>query len=288
MISFSIKPGSGKTVNLRVPEDGTELPLNRYFYAKYLHDKIKEYFVSENFDQFKLLGFVIEYISQVCAIEKNDLAGFRTGSFRDNFQKLEKLKDKLNWENIEGTLYELYVVIAFNFENIVPNYDLDSYEFKYRGELFEIPKVLGDVDLWSNEPMPDMPTWMGIKCCELQRQLSNYIERITPKEGKISLDEMTEEEQDEYFNKHYNCHLSLLSTMVNKKGHVDMRWMQGQEAIDKMIEQRMVYFKDIDTQTALNCFFFGLNITRLYAHQTLTVIGGTLQSLLLNLLRNER
>lgn len=271
MISATITTFNGKKVNIRIPESGKEIPLKRYFYAKYVFDQINELFGDEKpLNEFSFLKLVVEFLGQVLDIEPNVIMGFNKGSFKDNFEMLLPVKDNMDWESIDMTLYRLYGHVGSVFASIAPKEVDGDFEFEYKGETFVIPKIFGEYDIWSGEPMPDMPTWMGVELCELEKKLNEYSEKIAPRNELnqvIPLHEMSDTEQDIYFNTYFRHHVQILACMVSKKGVTNMAWMNGQVAIDAHIEYMTDYLSNIDTENAIQCFFFGLNFLKMYERQ---------------------
>jgi len=77
LISATITTFNGKKVNIRIPESGKEIPLKRYFYAKYVFDQINELFGDEKpLNEFSFLKLVVEFLGQVLDIEPNVIMGF--------------------------------------------------------------------------------------------------------------------------------------------------------------------------------------------------------------------
>ena len=111
MISATITTFNGKKVNIRIPESGKEIPLKRYFYAKYVFDQINELFGDEKpLNEFSFLKLVVEFLGQVLDIEPNVIMGFNKGSFKDNFEMLLPVKDNMDWESIDMTLLGFMVM----------------------------------------------------------------------------------------------------------------------------------------------------------------------------------
>lgn len=289
MISATLTTLTGKKINLRIPENGNEIPLNRYFYAKYIFDQINDLFGEDKpLNEFTFLKLVVEFVGQILNVDNNDLMGFNKGTFKDNFDSLLPVKDNLDWNSIDVTLYRLYTHLGDVFSKIQPTDSKEEYEFEYKGEndevaqTFVIPKIFNNVNLWSGEAAPNMPVWVGVELCELERYLSMYMEKTIPlgeNKKPISVHEMTEEQQNIYFAAYFKHHLGILSCMVNKKGEPNTAFMFGQNAIDELIERRIEYFKNISVQTAIDCFFFGLNFGGYYKQQTLLSISGIVHNL---------
>lgn len=262
MISATITTFNGKKVNIRIPESGKEIPLKRYFYAKYVFDQINELFGDEKpLNEFSFLKLVVEFLGQVLDIEPNVIMGFNKGSFKDNFEMLLPVKDNMDWESIDMTLYRLYGHVGSVFASIAPKEVDGDFEFEYKGEIFVIPKIFGEYDIWSGEPMPDMPTWMGVELCELEKKLNEYSEKIAPRgEDKLPLPlhMMTDDQQNLYFNTYFRHHVEILACLIHRKDSPNLAWMNGQYAIDLHIKTMTDYLSDIDCLTALQGFFFGI------------------------------
>ena len=274
MISATITTFNGKKVNIRIPESGKEIPLKRYFYAKYVFDQINELFGDEKpLNEFSFLKLVVEFLGQVLDIEPNVIMGFNKGSFKDNFEMLLPVKDNMDWESIDMTLYRLYGHVGSVFASIAPKEVDGDFEFEYKGETFVIPKIFGEYDIWSGEPMPDMPTWMGVELCELEKKLNEYSEKIAPRnelKQVIPLHEMSDDDMMRYFNTYFRHHVEIISCMVHKKGCKNLAWMNGQHAIDKHIEKMTDYFSDISTEYVVQIFFFGvISIPKLLQQKSL-------------------
>lgn len=239
-----------------------------------------------NYSELEFFSKVVEFVAFMLGMKPNQLAGFKKGTFKDNIKNLVPIKDQMKWDAIDDSLYMIYGYLGNMLSGINPMTTTEQFEFDYSPEpnnkkipvkRFYVPKIFGEVDLWSNEPLPDMPTWMGTELCQVELMLSNYMKSITPKGNKIgdiNLEGMSEDQQMDYFEHYYSYHLRVLSCLVNEVGKVDDSWMQGQKAIDVMLDRRVQYFSKIDSQTAIDCFFFGLNISKILEETLISNIGG--------------
>jgi hypothetical protein len=245
-----------------------------------------------NYSELEFFSKVVEFVAFMLGMKPNQLAGFKKGTFKDNIKNLVPIKDQMKWDAIDDSLYMIYGYLGNMLSGINPMTTTEQFEFDYSPEpdnkkipvkRFYVPKIFGEVDLWNNEPLPDMPTWMGTELCQVELMMSNYMKSITPKGkkvGEIDLENMSEDQQMDYFEHYYSYHLRIMSCLVNEVGKVDTAWMQGQKAIDVMLDRRVQYFAKIDSQTAIDCFFFGLNISKILEPMLISNIGGNPHSLL--------
>ena len=121
--------------------------------------------------------------------------------------------------------------------------------------------------------MPDMPTWMGVELCELEKKLNEYSEKIAPRgEDKLPLPlhMMTDDQQNLYFNTYFRHHVEILACLIHRKDSPNLAWMNGQTAIDNHIRVVTDYLSDIDTESSIQAFFFGLGLTQILQRQAIT------------------
>lgn len=273
MLSVTLKTLNGKEVQLNVPQNASEIPLNRFVRAKLAYLDIDAIFGEKLFGtEYRFLQKVIEFISFTLNVPANDLMGFRTGSVKDNAETLAfGITQTQTWEKADKSIYALYSHLVKVFREAGPKEHEGDLEFTYKGEEFFIPKFINTMIQAINIVPIDMQAWQGIELAEVQRQVSNYADKLVPVDeyGNYQAEGgMTDEEYDKYADVQFRGFLNVLAILARKRSdNVADVIMQGQHHVDEYIATRSRYFQDIDTQTAVDCFFFGLNIGQWYVNQ---------------------
>ncbi len=266
MKTAELKTMNGKTVRLNIPYDASEIPLARYFPARLIFDDIQALFGTEQpLNQILFLKKVTEFLGMILNVEPNELLGFRVGDFGENIAGLAAVKNQLDWQSIDVTLYRLYKHIGAVLLNVEAAQPEGDFEFTYAGEGWFVPAWMGNIDIYGTG-YEDLEAWQLIEALEIQRQTVKLYEMTYKKDeygNPINPLRYTDEEKQQHADALFNEHLRILAILVRKKGVKSMVFELGQDAIDKMIDKRMEHFKEIDCKTAYQVFFFGLNIQKL-------------------------
>lgn len=271
---------NGKVVTFNVPETGRDIELKRFLPARVVFDEIQGLFNPERGTLYEVdfLRKVIEFLGHILDIPPNDLFGFPKGKFSENMTSLHIVSHNLPWQKIDTSIYRLYQHIGGLLAAIKPENISGDYEFEYKGEKWIVPDWLIKFDIYEGDSA-DLPAWQAVEALEVQRLTAEMLQKTIPRDeygNEIPQNRMTDDEKQSYVDTMYTQYLKLLAVLARPEGSKQLAYSLGQDAVDKMIEKRVEHFRDIDVQTAYECFFFGLDISSIAETAYHLLISGIL------------
>lgn len=156
---------------------------------------------------------------------------------------------EVNSKSLEKSLYSVYGYIAKLVGECSPELrSQESATFEYKGEEFSIPLILqqaiaGDVLL------PDVEVVEAVEAAEVQRVTFQSLKKL----------EITPETRDQRGSLYYSMYLRLLAVLLRREGE---RLPIAEAERERWINDRAVFFQDIDAATALDLDFFLRGILR--------------------------
>lgn len=217
--------GNERGIVLELPESLSEVPLNRYI------DFLTENEAIGNPEENQILA-VAKCVGCFLGVDLPQLLRAEVG---DVFQK--------EYKGLDGGLSSLYGYIATLVGQCKPQLrSQESAVFEYKGERFQIPLILqqaiaGDVLL------PDVEVVEAIEAAEVQRVTFQSLKGI----------EVTPETRDKRGSLFYSMYLRLMATLLRKEGE---RLPIQEAERERWINDRALFFQEIDAATALDLDFF--------------------------------
>ena len=204
-------------------------------------------------------------------IDAKILLGFKVGKLNDIAAKMSAgLDAKGTWEEIDVTLYMLfdYVTNIFATEDYASR-SIDNFELN--GKKYIIPNYFKKV-LFENDGM-ELKAWQGLECAEAYRAINQHVSDIKEKLGDddIQVSKLTDDQKDELAQITYNGYMRVLACIAQKEDEcLSQIIMNGGNDVLEHIDKKAKEFENIDADTALTVFFFGLNIGEVLVNHLVT------------------
>lgn len=234
MIKGTLKvKGQEGGITLDLPGSLAEVPLSRYI--DFLSEQEKIGNEEEN--------AILVMAKSVGLFLGIDLAELLRAQVGDVFEK--------EYKGLDGSLRSLYGYIAKLVGDCKPQLrSQENATFTYKGQTFRIPLILqqaiaGDVLL------PDVETIEAVEAAEVQRVTFQSLKALEGLEGQQVADQRA--------SLYYSLYLRLLAILARKDG--ERLPIQDAER-ERWINDRALFFQEIDAATALDLDFFLLGILR--------------------------
>ncbi len=261
MIIATLNTQSGLSVNIEIPESAKEIP-----FSKYVSANIEYVSICERFDEQQTnytgaqLNDIVRFLSFVLGIDAKILLGFKVGKLNDIAAKMSAgLDAKGTWEEIDVTLYMLFDYIS----NIFAVEDYASKKistFELNGKKYNVPEYFRTALTTGSS---ELKAWQGLECAEAYRHINQYVTSIKDKLGDedIYVSKLSDDEKDQLAQITYNGYMRVLACLAQEEGtHLANIIMSGGDDVSDYIERKANELNQIDADTALTVFFFGLNI----------------------------
>ena len=261
MIKATLNTHSGLSVNIEIPESAKEIP-----FSKYVSANIEYVSICERFDEQQTnytgaqLNDIVRFLSFVLGIDAKILLGFKVGKLNDIAAKMSAgLDAKGTWEEIDVTLYMLFDYIS----NIFAVEDYASKKistFELNGKKYNVPEYFRTALTTGSS---ELKAWQGLECAEAYRHINQYVTSIKDKLGDedIFVSKLSDDEKDQLAQITYNGYMRVLACLAQEEGtHLANIIMSGGDDVSDYIERKANELNQIDADTALTVFFFGLNI----------------------------
>lgn len=261
MIKATLNTPSGLSVNIEIPESAKEIP-----FSKYVSANIEYVSICERFDEQQTnytgaqLNDIVRFLSFVLGIDAKILLGFKVGKLNDIAAKMSAgLDAKGTWEEIDVTLYMLFDYIS----NIFAVEDYASKKistFELNGKKYNVPEYFRTALTTGSS---ELKAWQGLECAEAYRYINQYVTSIKDKLGDedIFVSKLSDDEKDQLAQITYNGYMRVLACLAQEEGtHLANIIMSGGDDVSDYIERKANELNQIDADTALTVFFFGLNI----------------------------
>lgn len=261
MIKATLNTPSGLSVNIEIPESAKEIP-----FSKYVSANIEYVSICERFDEQQTnytgaqLNDIVRFLSFVLGIDAKILLGFKVGKLNDIAAKMSAgLDAKGTWEEIDVTLYMLFDYIS----NIFAVEDYASKKistFELNGKKYNVPEYFRTALTTGSS---ELKAWQGLECAEAYRHINQYVTSIKDKLGDedIYVSKLSDDEKDQLAQITYNGYMRVLACLAQEEGtHLANIIMSGGADVSDYIERKANELNQIDADTALTVFFFGLNI----------------------------
>lgn len=261
MIIATLNTHSGLSVNIEIPESAKEIP-----FSKYVSANIEYVSICERFDEQQTnytgaqLNDIVRFLSFVLGIDAKILLGFKVGKLNDIAAKMSAgLDAKGTWEEIDVTLYMLFDYIS----NIFAVEDYASKKistFELNGKKYNVPEYFRTALTTGSS---ELKAWQGLECAEAYRHINQYVTSIKDKLGDedIFVSKLSDDEKDQLAQITYNGYMRVLACLAQEEGtHLANIIMSGGDDVSDYIERKANELNQIDADTALTVFFFGLNI----------------------------
>lgn len=261
MIKATLNTQSGLSVNIEIPESAKEIP-----FSKYVSANIEYVSICERFDEQQTnytgaqLNDIVRFLSFVLGIDAKILLGFKVGKLNDIAAKMSAgLDAKGTWEEIDVTLYMLFDYIS----NIFAVEDYASKKistFELNGKKYNVPEYFRTALTTGSS---ELKAWQGLECAEAYRYINQYVTSIKDKLGDedIYVSKLSDDEKDQLAQITYNGYMRVLACLAQEEGtHLANIIMSGGDDVSNYIERKANELNQIDADTALTVFFFGLNI----------------------------
>lgn len=214
-------------IELLLPTSLAEVPLSRYI------DFLSEQEKIGNEEENAIL-VMAKSVGLFLGVDLAELLGAQVG---DVFEK--------EYKGLDGSLRSLYGYIAKLVGESKPQLrSQENATFVYKGETFRIPLILqqaivGDVLL------PDVETIEAVEAAEVQRATFQSLKALEGLEGQQAADQRA--------SLYYSLYLRLLAILARKDG--ERLPIQDAER-ERWINDRAIFFQEIDAETALDLDFF--------------------------------
>jgi len=184
----------------------------------------------------------------------------KVGNLNDITNKIAKgLDAKGTWEELDITLYMLFDYIS----NIFAVEDYASKKistFELNGKKYNVPEYFRTALTTGSS---ELKAWQGLECAEAYRHINQYVTSIKDKLGDedIFVSKLSDDEKDQLAQITYNGYMRVLACLAQEEGtHLANIIMSGGDDVSDYIERKANELNQIDADTALTVFFFGLNI----------------------------
>ena len=261
MIKATLTTPNGINVLLNIPESAKEIP-----FSKYVSANIEYISICERFDETKnnysgaQLNDIVRFLSFVLDVDPKELLGLKVGNLNDITNKIAKgLDAKGTWEEVDITLYLLFDYIS----NIFAVEDYASKKistFELNGKKYNVPEYFRTALTTGSS---ELKAWQGLECAEAYRHINQYVTSIKDKLGDedIYVSKLSDDEKDQLAQITYNGYMRVLACLAQEEGtHLANIIMSGGDDVSDYIERKANELNQIDADTALTVFFFGLNI----------------------------
>lgn len=261
MIKATLNTHTGLSVNIEIPESAKEIP-----FSKYVSANIEYVSICERFDEQQTnytgaqLNDIVRFLSFVLGIDAKILLGFKVGKLNDIAAKMSAgLDAKGTWEEIDVTLYMLFDYIS----NIFAVEDYASKKistFELNGKKYNVPEYFRTALTTGSS---ELKAWQGLECAEAYRHINQYVTSIKDKLGDedIYVSKLSDDEKDQLAQITYNGYMRVLACLAQEEGTTLANIiMSGGADVSDYIERKANELNQIDADTALTVFFFGLNI----------------------------
>ena len=261
MIKATLNTPSGLSVNIEIPESAKEIP-----FSKYVSANIEYVSICERFDEQKTnytgaqLNDIVRFLSFVLDIDAKILLGFKVGKLNDIAAKMAGgLDAKGTWEEVDVTLYMLFDYISNIFA--VDDYASKKIStFELNGKKYNVPEYFRTALTTGSS---ELKAWQGLECAEAYRHINQYVTSIKDKLGDedIYVSKLSDDEKDQLAQITYNGYMRVLACLAQEEGTTLANIiMSGGADVSDYIERKANELNQIDADTALTVFFFGLNI----------------------------
>ena len=261
MIKATLNTPSGLSVYIEIPESAKEIP-----FSKYVSANIEYVSICERFDEQKTnytgaqLNDIVRFLSFVLDIDAKILLGFKVGKLNDIAAKMAGgLDAKGTWEEVDVTLYMLFDYISNIFA--VDDYASKKIStFELNGKKYNVPEYFSTALTTGSS---ELKAWQGLECAEAYRHINQYVTSIKDKLGDedIYVSKLSDDEKDQLAQITYNGYMRVLACLAQEEGTTLANIiMSGGADVSDYIERKANELNQIDADTALTVFFFGLNI----------------------------
>ena len=261
MLKIAIKDSTGKTIDkIDFPETLEETPLSRYASFEAAFNKRKDFLTGEEDVNIASNDFALSYIDWAIAVLRAFLEinpdDYPLGDWQAHIHKLAEGKE-FDYEEIEGTVLSLLA----NVYKLVSTYKTPTdfeqdYKFQYNGQ-----------DWIVRGAYRDMVT--------KQIRFDGYTSAQVVEALRMNEAYKKQKKNDENGNFFFT---SLLYTIACFAQQENERFPDKQNEIDQHLNNRVAFFSDIDTKTALDVSAFFFNISNLLEAVQMQSIFGTLQA----------
>lgn len=261
MLKIAIKDSKGKTIDkIDFPETLEETPLSRYASFEATFNKRKDFLSGEEDININSNEFALSYIDWAIAVLRAFLEvnpdDYPLGDWQAHIHKLAEGKE-FDYEEIEGTVLSLLA----NVYKLVSTYKTPTdfeqdYKFEYRGQEWIVKGAYRDM-------------------VTKQIRFDGYTSAQVVEALRMNEAYKKQKKNDENGNFFFT---SLLYTIACFAHQEDERFPDKQNEIDQHLNNRVAFFSDIDTKTALDVSAFFFNISNLLEAVRMQSIFGTLQA----------
>lgn len=236
------QPDGKPQVVLNVPERPKELTLSNAIDYELKYNAFEDWLKQTDGDEVNL-SWQLEYLRHIAACvqafcDTKDTEHLPVGNLPAYLKALSEHKS-FDVDESEVSLLALYANCLKCFEQYEkPDFAPGkAYSFTYKGERWQIPSSYRDV-LTNQKRFEDLPTAQTIEGLEAWRKYEEV------------------KENDDKGNYFFTTVLNTLAVFARKAGEV---FPDDQSAIDKLINERLFYFREIDMQTGFDVIAFFLN-----------------------------
>lgn len=229
-------------VVLSVPEVPAELRLSNAIDYELAYHKF-EAWLSETDGQEITLSWQLEYLRHLSACvqafcDTSETEHLPVGNLPAYLEALSKSKE-FDYDTSESNLLALYAnclkcFTSYEKAKFEPG---KAYTFEYKGDRWQVPASYRDV-LTNQKRFEDLPLAQTIEGLEAWRKYEEV------------------KENDAQGNLFFTTVLNTLAVFARKENEV---FPDDQTAIDQLINERLVYFQDIDMQVGFDVIAFFLN-----------------------------
>lgn len=261
MLKIAIKDSKGKTIDkIDFPETLEETPLSRYASFEATFNKRKDFLSGEEDININSNEFALSYIDWAIAVLRAFLEvnpdDYPLGDWQAHIHKLAEGKE-FDYEEIEGTVLSLLA----NVYKLVSTYKTPTdfeqdYKFEYRGQEWIVKGAYRD---------------MVTKQIRFDGYTSAQVVEA------LRMNEAYKKQKKNDYNGNF-FFTSLLYTIACFAQQEDERFPDKQNEIDQHLNNRVAFFSDIDTKTALDVSAFFFNISNLLEAVQMQSIFGTLRA----------
>jgi hypothetical protein len=261
MLKIAIKDSTGKTIDkIDFPETLEETPLSRYASFEAAFNKRKDFLSGEEDININSNDFALSYIDWAIDVLRAFLEvnpdDYPLGDWQAHIHRLSEGKE-FDYEEIEGTVLSLLA----NVYKLVSTYKTPTdfeqdYKFEYKGEDWIVKGAYRDM-------------------VTKQIRFDGYTSAQVVEALRMNEAYKKQKKNDDNGNFFFT---SLLYTIACFAQQEDERFPDKQNEIDQHLNNRVSFFSDIDTKTALDVSAFFFNISNLLEAVQMQSIFGTLQA----------
>lgn len=228
MLKLNVLRDDGTRVPLQLPETHSEWPLRLYIDALVEIEALNQ-LITDNGDD-PLLD--LEIMKQ----QAKTVAAFMGKEYEELFE-FAVISDA--HQDI-ANLFNYITSFCAKVKPTIEATGIEKYSFEHQGKSFRINA--NDIDTLNRESYNDMSLGQLVNIMEIKRKL---FDNAT---GKTTLNEA-----DPDGSRRYTLFLSILSALSVEVGY---EFPSTPERFDRHLEKNIMFFKDIDIQTAINADFF--------------------------------